>query len=211
MFITFEGGEGSGKTTQIRLLAEYLRGLGYEVVLTKEPGGCPIADKIRAILLDAESKEMDWVTELLLFSASRSQHVAEVIKPALKAGFVVLCDRYADSSFAYQVEGRGLSNEVFQQLTQIATGGLKPEVTFLLDIPVEVGINRALARMADCTKEARFEQEMTAFHTKVHAGFKKLVEQEPERFRVINANRGIDEIQAELKAAVINLLEGRKP
>lgn len=209
MFVTFEGTEGSGKTTQIRLLAEALREAGFTVTLTKEPGGCPISDHIRSILLDADNRSMIPVTELLLYAAARAQHIAEVIRPALAAGHIVLCDRFSDSTYAYQVSGRGLSEDLAQQLNQIATDGLKPDLTLWFDLPVEVGLGRALARMDGDTKEARFELEALAFHCRVHSGFKKLAATEA-RFTTINANRPVENIHQDVLDRVLQKITERK-
>ncbi len=150
-FITFEGIEGCGKTTQIKLLEQHLTEKGFKVLLTREPGGCPIADQIRAILLDAANSAMTPSAELLLYAAARSQHVEEVIKPALADDCIVLCDRFTDATVAYQGYGRGLDLDSIGYLNQLATSGLKPQLTILLDCPVEVGLKRALARISGIT------------------------------------------------------------
>ena len=201
-FITFEGTEGCGKSTQIKLLAETLKSRGHDVVLTREPGGCPIADKIRAILLDSESCDMSPATELLLFAAARAQHFADVIRPALARGAIVLCDRGADSTRSYQISARGLPLAMFEATNGIATAGLKPSITFLLDISLKVGLSRANKRNGSDQSEARFDTEAFAFHERVQAGFHQLAEQEPERFRVIDANQEISVIAEDILAVL---------
>ena len=210
-FITFEGTEGCGKSTQIKLLAETLKSRGHDVVLTREPGGCPIADKIRAILLDSESRDMSPATELLLFAAARAQHFADVIRPALARGAIVLCDRGADSTFAFQVVGRGLPFAMFEAANNIATDGLKPSITFLLDISLKVGLSRANKRNGSDQSEARFDTEELTFHEKVKAGFNQLAEQEPERFRVIDANQEISAIAEDILAVLGRGLNKSRP
>lgn len=199
MFITFEGPEGSGKTSQIILLAAYLRERGYEVVQTREPGGTSIGDQIRAVLHDVDNGEMQSVTELLLYSASRAQLVRELVQPALDAGKIILCDRYADSTIAYQGYGRGLDLEELYMLTQFATGGLKPHLTLLLDIDVERGLAR---RQVNGEEMNRLDLEAVSFHQKVRSGYHTLVTAEPERWVVIDADRSVDVIQKDLREVV---------
>jgi dTMP kinase len=186
MFITFEGPDGSGKTSQIGMLAGHLRARGFTVLTTREPGGTAIGDQIRACLHDVANTAMAAETELLLYSASRAQLVQEVIRPSLAAGHVVLCDRFADSSMAYQGYGRGLDREQLALLTAVATGGLKPDLTLLLDIDVE----RGLARRATNHEEMnRLDLETVAFHNRVRQGYHQLAAQEPDRWRVVDADR----------------------
>jgi dTMP kinase len=186
MFITFEGPDGSGKTSQIGMLADHLQARGFTVVTTREPGGTAIGDQIRACLHDVANTAMAAETELLLYSASRAQLVQEVIRPSLAAGHVVLCDRFADSSMAYQGYGRGLDREQLALLTAVATGGLKPDLTLLLDIDVE----RGLARRATNHEEMnRLDLETVAFHNRVRQGYHQLAAQEPDRWRVVDADR----------------------
>lgn len=190
MFITFEGIEGSGKTTQMRRLAERLPG----AIVTKEPGGTPSADRIRAILLDSSSK-LDPVAELFLFAASRRQHVVEVIRPALERGAIVLCDRFTDATLAYQGFGRVLDLDKLRLLNDWATDSLKPDVTLLLDLPEEVGLRRARSRnVAAPSDEGRFEAEDLRFHRRVREGYLALAAAEPQRFIVIDADGGVDEV-----------------
>jgi dTMP kinase len=199
VFITFEGPDGSGKTTQIRLLAEWLREQGREVVLTREPGGTEIGNQIRTVLHDPRNTMMDARTEILLFSASRAQHVAQLVQPALAAGKVVISDRYADSTLAYQGYGRGLDLEMLRTITGFATGGLTPDLTLYLDVAPQEGLQR---KQAGGDEWNRLDAEALEFHQRVRAGYLGLVEQEPERWVVINAARSVEEVQAEIKALV---------
>jgi dTMP kinase len=213
-FITFEGIEGCGKTTQMKLFANSLLDKGYSVVLTREPGGCPIADKIREVLLDAANSSMVSLTELFLYAAARAQHISEVVKPALDAGKVVLCDRFTDATVAYQGYGRQLDLAMIEELNSLAAGQVRPYLTILLDCPVEIGLGRALARIEATTgaKEERFEQESVLFHSKVRDGYLQLAKAEPDRFVVINGNQGIMDVQAAIASAVLpRLAEGLKP
>ena len=194
MFITFEGIDGSGKTTQLRRVAERLD----DPLATKEPGGTPTADRIRAVLLDANSK-LDPVAEVLLFAASRHQHVMEVIRPALAAGRVVLCDRYVDSTLAFQGFGRLIDLDKLRALNDWATGSLKPDLTLLFDIDEETGVRRARGRGGD---ELRFEAEDLRFYRRVREGYLTLAVAEPKRFAVIDAHGSEDEVFARVEAAL---------
>lgn len=208
-FITFEGIEGCGKTTQIKLLEQHLIANGYKVRLTREPGGCSIADQIRAILLDAANSAMSPSAELLLYAAARSQHLEEVIKPALAADYIVLCDRFTDATVAYQGYGRGLDLGTIEYLNQMATSGLKPQLTVLLDCPVEVGLKRALARINSIgtgAREERFELESALFHQRVRDGYLKLAGEGQGRFVVIDGKNGVEETQKAVSAAVLSRL-----
>jgi dTMP kinase len=199
MFITFEGPDGSGKTSQIGMLADHLRARGFTVVTTREPGGTAIGDQIRACLHDVANTAMAAETELLLYLASRAQLVQEVIRPSLAAGHVVLCDRFADSSMAYQGYGRELNREQLALLTAVATGGLKPDLTLLLDIDVE----RGLARRATNHEEMnRLDLETVAFHNRVRQGYHQLVAQEPDRWRVVDADREETAVFADVRRVV---------
>jgi dTMP kinase len=204
-FITFEGIEGCGKTTQLQRLANRLAALGYSVVRTREPGGCPIADQIRSILLNADNSAMQPMTELFLYAAARAQHVAEVVAPALAAGRIVLCDRFTDATIAYQGFARGLDFDTIDRLNRMATGGVRPAMTLLLDCPVETGLGRATARISATRgeKEERFERESLQFHAKVRSGYLELARREPERFVVIDGNRGIDATEGAVVEAVL--------
>lgn len=199
VFITFEGPDGSGKTTQIRLLAEWLREQGREVVLTREPGGTEIGDQIRAVLHDPYNTAMSARAEILLYSASRAQHVAQLIRPALAAGKIIVSDRYADSTLAYQGYGRGLDLGMLRTITAFATGGLAPDLTLYLDVTPEEGLQR---RRLGGDEWNRLDAEALEFHQRVRAGYLKLVEQETERWVVVNAARPVEEVGAEIRATV---------
>ena len=190
MFISFEGTEGVGKTTLIRKLYDYFQAQNIDVVLTREPGGTPMAEQIRSVLLSVNHDEaMSNDTELLLIYAARAQHLQQVIIPALQAGKVVLCDRFTDASFAYQCFGRGLSQEKFHLLNQNFVSHC-PDVTFWLDAPIETGMARARERGA----LDRFEQEKVSFFEKVRAGYAHLWQQQPKRIQKIDATKGVDHV-----------------
>lgn len=207
LLITFEGPDGAGKTTQITLLAEALKAGGYQVVLTREPGGTAISDKIREILLNPAHDMMVAEAEVLLYAASRAQHVKEKIEPALEQGKIVLCDRFVDASIAYQGFGLGLGEEVIRAINQFATGGLLPSLTFLLDIPPEEGMRRLKKRAG----LDRIEAKGLDYHRKVREGFLKLASRE-KRFVTIDARQRIDVIHREILSAVRQFLaiDGRK-
>lgn len=194
MFITLEGVEGCGKSTQIRLLSKYLDKKGVKHIITREPGGTGISDKIREILLDPTNSKMEHETELLLYAASRAQHVLELIVPALKEGKIVLCDRFSDSTLAYQGHARGIDRGLIDKCLEIATGGLKADLTFLLDIPAEVGIERARKKGVD-----RLEGEDLIFHKRVRQGFLKIAKEDPGRILVVDATCSVDELFLKLK------------
>jgi len=194
MFITFEGIDGSGKTTQLRRVAARLD----DALITKEPGGTPTADRIRAIVLGAESK-IEPVAEVLLFAASRNQHVVEVIRPALEAGRTVLCDRYVDSTLAFQGFGRLLDLDKLRWLNDWATGALRPDLTLLFDIDEETGVRRARGRGGD---ELRFEAEDLRFYRRVREGYLTLAVAEPRRFAVIDAHGSEDEVFARVESVL---------
>ena len=204
MFITFEGPEGSGKSSQITQLAPFLRQRGLTVVTTREPGGTPIGDEIRACVHDVANTAMTPVAEMLLYSASRAQLVAELIRPSLAAGHIVLCDRYADSTIAYQGYGRGLNLTHLHQVTKIATGRLQPALTFFLDIEVERGLAR---RTGGGLEMNRLDLETVQFHQRVRAGYHELVAADPARWAVIDADRPFAAIQAELQAITLAHLD----
>lgn len=202
LFITFEGTAGSGKTTQLCLLAEYLRGSGLVVLTADEPGGTAIGERIRDILLDPQYSEMRALTEVLLFSASRVQLVGQVIDPHLGKGGVVLCDRYIDSTFAYQGYGDRLnlaSLALLRQITTLATDGLVPDLTLYLDLPVEQGLNRKRARQNSSDEWNRMDAQSLEFHQRVRQGYLALAAAEPERWAVIDASREVDEVQKEIR------------
>jgi len=200
LFITFEGPEGSGKTTQIQLLAAWLREQGQTVLATREPGGTAIGDRVRAILLDSDHREMQPQTEILLFSAARAQIVGQIIRPHLARGGVVLCDRFADSTLAYQGYGRQLDLATLRLITAFATGGLQPDLTFCLDLPVDVGLQRKAAGAGE--EWNRMEQETLAFHGRVRRGYLTLAQAEPARWRVLDATQPVQALQAAMRAEV---------
>lgn len=192
MFITLEGIEGSGKTTQARYMVKFLQSRGHDCVMTREPGGTRIGEKIRAILLDPESKDMDPLGELLLYAADRAQHIKELVNPFLSAGKTVLCDRFYDATVAYQGFARGLDIELINKLHEFILKDLKPDITFLLDLPPKVGLLRAWRQIKNGTRtgiETRFEEEKLPFHEKVRSGYLEIARVEPDRFRVIDASR----------------------
>ena len=194
MFITFEGIEGSGKSTQLQRVAAFLRERGHTVVTTKEPGGTAIADRIRAILLDSKNV-IDPIAEVLLFAASRRQHTVEVIRPASERGEIVLCDRYTDSTLAYQGFGRLLNLDQLRTLNRWATGDLDPDLTLVFDLPEDSGLSRAVHRNSRAAEdEGRFEAEDLRFHRRVREGYLALATAEPRRYAVIDANGTVDEV-----------------
>ncbi len=207
-FITFEGIEGSGKSTQIALLAEHLAAGGKDVTLTREPGGTKIGDQVRKILLDPANKGLTPRAELVLYAAARAQHLEELVRPALGRGAIVLCDRFSDATLAYQGHGRGLDAAMIRELDRTATAGLKPDLTILLDIDVAAGLARARGRNSSrgLETEARFENEALAFHERVRQGYLVLAQAEPGRIRVINAARTPDEIQNSVRSIVTGFL-----
>jgi len=197
MFISFEGIEGSGKSTTARALAEHLQERGLDPLLTREPGGCTLGRGLRHTLLDMRVHTLSSRAELFLFLADRTQHVTEVIRPALEAGQIVLCDRYVDSTLAYQGYGRGLDTGFLRRLNETATGGLMPEVTLLLDVPVPCGLTRA----GKCNKDAgttisegRFDSESRDFHERVRRGYHALTQEEPDRFAVIDSSQLFEDV-----------------
>lgn len=195
-FITFEGVEGSGKSTQIGLLKGYLEGKGKKVLTLREPGGTILGEKIRGILLNAGDEAIDPGAELFLYEACRAQLVKNVIEPALKAGNIVICDRFTDSTLAYQGYGRGLDLGAIESLNRFATQGITPGLTILLDCPPEAGLKRAWSRIKSTRgeKEDRFEKEDILFHTRVREGYLKIAQKEPERIKVMDGGREIPSI-----------------
>jgi len=209
-FITFEGGEGAGKSTQIKLLAKWLIGIGVEVTVTREPGGCHEAELIRDLLVKGETDRWSPMAEALLMTAARAEHVERTIKPSLKANQWVLCDRFFDSTVAYQGAARGLGIRRMQDLQDTALHGLKPDLTFVLDLPVDVGLARAVGREAlKEDREDRFERMNYAFHENIRAAYKQIVEDDPERCVLVDGNRSITSIQNDLHAAVDERLIGK--
>lgn len=209
LFITFEGVEGSGKSTQIRRLAENLRQRGHSVLTTREPGGCPLSDAIRHLLLHPDQSPMAGESELFLYLAARAQHVFEVIHPALRAGKLVLCDRFADATTAYQGFARGIDVTLIRRFNDFATAGLAPDLTLLLDLPTETGQERLARRnRADGSCRDRLELESAAFHQAVRQGYLSLAREFPQRFRVVNALAAEDEVAAEIIRLVESFMAG---
>jgi dTMP kinase len=197
LFVTFEGPEGSGKTTQMPLLEEYLKGRGYSVLCAREPGGTPIGEQIRAIILSRDNRSMGDEAEVLLFSAARAQIVAQVIRPALASGAIVLCDRYADSTLAYQGYGLGLDLDALRTITHFATGGLVPDLTFYIDVPVELGLARR--RRGEMN---RLDEKEVAYHARVREGYLKMARAEPRRWIVVDGSQSPGHVQRELRAGM---------
>src|SRR5215471_8676528 len=197
MFITFEGTEGSGKSLQARRLVERLRQSGVDVLATHEPGGTPLGDQLRQLVLLRDDLAIDTRAEALLMNASRAQLVAQVIRPALARGQTVICDRFADSTLAYQGAGRGLAMHDLASVISFATAGLRPELTVLLDLPVEVGLARKRAPAA-ADEWNRFEAETLAFHEQVRDAYRQLARQEPTRWRCFDGQGPVDEVAAQI-------------
>jgi len=203
-FITIEGPDGSGKTTQIDLLSEFLRKKEQDYIITREPGGTEISDKIREILLDEKFTEMTRETEMLLYAASRAQHVAQVILPALESGKIVLCDRFIDASIAYQGIGRGIDIECIKEINSVALMGIMPHLTILLDIPPDIG----LQRKRNHKKVDRIEAENLKFHKRVREGYLELAKKDPHRIKVLNGCEKKNEIHVKIVSYIKSLLEG---
>jgi len=208
LFITFEGVEGSGKTTQIRRLKRYLTRKGIPCERTREPGGCPIGEKVRRILLDPDHRGMVRYTEFFLYEASRAQHVKEVIHPLLEDGISVLCDRFNDATIAYQGYGRKIDLGLIERLNLLTSQGLKPDITFLLDCPSDLGLKRAVQRnqMLGKEKEDRFEREAIAFHRRVRKGYLAIAKREPHRVKVIDTRQGEEKVFEKIRQVVDGLL-----
>lgn len=202
MFITIEGPDGSGKSSQVPVLAEAIRQAGYDLVVTREPGGTEIGDQVRQIIMDLKNTGMFPHTEILLFQASRAQLVREVIRPNLEAGKVVLCDRYADATLAYQGYGHETDLLELRRVVEYATGGLKPDLTLYLDINVEKGLRRK-GKGEEWNRLDAYEVE---FHERARAGYIELIAQEPERWVVIDAGQSVEQIQEDLKRVVLERL-----
>jgi dTMP kinase len=209
-FITFEGPEGGGKSTQMRMLAEYFDREGIDHVTTREPGGPPISEQIRQIILDPDNPAMTDRTELLLMLASRAQHTEEFIIPQLKSGKVVLCDRYNDSTLAYQSYGRGFPLELAKEMCEFASEGLAPDRTYLFDIDSHVGIERSRKVHKDISPEGevdRMEAQEIEFHIKVRQGFLDLAREDPQRFLLFDATNPIDQIHAAIVKDIKNIID----
>ncbi|WP_294537591.1 dTMP kinase [uncultured Rhodoblastus sp.] len=211
-FITFEGGEGAGKTTQIRLLAERLRQMApdarREVVVTREPGGTPLAEKLRAVILSGGARQLGPLGEALLFSAARIDHIDRIIGPALRRGAFVLCDRFADSTLAYQGAKGGVDAGLLKAMEKVALGALAPDLTFILDLPPEMGLERARRRRG-ADEADRFEGEDLSFHAQLRERFLAIAEAEPQRCRVIAAAMPPEKVAAQIWRAVDEKFLGR--
>jgi dTMP kinase len=205
-FISFEGIDGSGKSTQLRLLAGELRFKGYNVLTTIEPGGTPLGRRLREAFLETEETVAP-LAELLLFAADRAQHVEFLVKPALAEGKIVVTDRYADATIAYQGGGRGFSEKIVSQVVKLATGGLKPDLTVFFDLPIEKAILRAGSRRADETIRNRMDGETSEFYGRVRAAYLQIAAKEPKRFRIVNADGPVEEIHARVMQLVTDFLE----
>jgi dTMP kinase len=205
-FITFEGIDGSGKSTQARLLTGELRLRGYNVLPTMEPGGTPLGRRLREAFLETEETVAP-LAELLLFAADRAQHVEFLVKPALAEGKIVVSDRFADATVAYQGAGRGFSEQIVSQIVSLATGGLKPDLTLFFDLPIEKAVLRAKSRNDDETVRNRMDSETTDFYQRVRDAYLKIAENEQKRFRVVDANGSVEEIRARVMEIVTNFLE----
>jgi len=211
LFITFEGIEGCGKTTQIKMGGKYLNSKNIPFIITEEPGGVSLGLAIREILLNESSFSICAESEVFLFSAARAQHVKDIILPALKTNKWVLCDRFSDATIAYQGFGRGLDIAFIRQINTISAGHLKPDMTFLFDTPVEIGLKRAVERISqikDSSKEDRFEREELNFHKKVREGYLSLARSEPERFRIIDGSKDISTVHREVCQQIATLISG---
>jgi len=207
-FITFEGIDGSGKSTQMRMIANVLRLRGLEVVTTREPGGTPLGKRLRAALLDSQ-EQVDPLAELLLYAADRAQHVRTLLRPALETGHIVLSDRYADATVAYQGAGRGFAPEVIAEVVALATGGLKPDLTLIFDLPVAAAVTRANRRTHDGHMRDRLDIEDAEFYTRVRDAYLQIAAAEPERVRIIDASGSVEETHARVTGVVMNFLKSR--
>lgn len=207
-FITFEGIDGSGKSTQLRLLASHLRLQGRDVVTTREPGGTPLGIRLRGALLDSQ-EHVDPLTELLVFAADRAQHVRILLRPALAAGHVVLSDRYADATIAYQGAGRGFSPKLISEIVELATEGLKPDLTLLFDLSVSEGGQRTRKRTRDKQQTDRLDAEDVEFHTRVRNAYLEIARAEPERVKIIETSGAVEETHARVKEVVVAFLKAR--
>jgi dTMP kinase len=207
-FITFEGIDGSGKSTQLRMLASVLRLRAIDVIVTREPGGTPLGTRLRDALLDAD-EQVDPLAELLLYAADRAQHVRQLVRPALETGHVVLSDRYADATVAYQGGGRGFPPTLVHEVIALATGGLMPDMTLIFDLPVAESRTRDKRRNDDGDTDDRLDAETDEFRTRVRAAYLQIAAAEPERVRVIDASRSIEETHARVLELVMPLIEAR--
>lgn len=207
-FITFEGIDGSGKSTQLRLVSNYLREHGCDPLLTREPGGTTIGLRLRAALLDAD-EEVDPLTELLVFAADRAQHVRRVLRPALANGGLVISDRYADATVAYQGAGRGFAPALVSEIVNLATEGLVPDLTLLFDVPVTESTNRTTRRSNSRNKRDRLDIEHSDFHQRVREAYLKIAEAEPDRVKVIDTSGAVEVTQGRVRAILLPFLQSR--
>jgi dTMP kinase len=207
-FITFEGIDGSGKSTQMRMLASVLRMRGFEVVTTREPGGTPLGKRLRTALLDAQA-EVDPLAELLLYAADRAQHVRKLLRPALETGYIVLSDRYADATVAYQGAGRGFTPELIAEVVELATGGLKPDLTIIFDVSVAECLMRTRRRETTEQGKDRLDAEDVGFYARVREAYLKIAAAEPERVRVVDASSSVEETHSSVVQLVTSFLEKR--
>lgn len=207
-FITFEGIDGSGKSTQLRMLASELRLRGYEVVTTREPGGTPLGVRLREVLLEAE-EQVDPLAELLLFAADRAQHVRAHVRPALETGHIILSDRYADATVAYQGAGRGFPPALIDEIVALATGGLKPHLTLIFDLPVNESRRRSRRRERTDAPQDKIDVEDASFQKRVRDAYLEIAAREPERVRVVNAGVSVQETQHQVMAIVLPFLESK--
>ena len=208
-FITFEGIDASGKSTQLRMLASHLRLLGHEVVATREPGGTPLGVRVRSLVLDAE-EQVDPLAELLLYAADRAQHVRTLVRPALESGHVVLSDRYADATAAFQGAGRGFPDEIISELIALATGGLMPDLTLVFDVTVEESQRRAARRAHHGDSPDRLDAEDAAFHTRVRDAYLRLAAADPDRVKIVDAAGSVEETHSAVLRLVMPFLESRR-
>jgi dTMP kinase len=211
LFVTFEGIEGSGKTTQIAITGDYLDKQKIPFIITEEPGGTGLGTELRQILLDKTSLNITEKAELLLFAADRAQHIEEVILPAMNEGKVVLCDRFSDATIAYQGFGRGVDVDFIRTVNNFSSQSLKPDLTLLFDVPVTTGLERIKDRVSPTGKaslEDRFEREKAEFHRRIREGYLSLLRDEPDRIRLIDGSREVDEVAKEVCRLVAELIEG---
>jgi len=209
LFVTFEGMEGCGKSTQAKMLKRKLEKEGHRVVLTREPGGTKVGERIREVLLDTRLRSMEPLTELFLYLASRAQHVQELIRPALADGAIVISDRFADASLAYQGAGRGIDISLVAKLNEAATLGLEPDYTVLLDLPVELGLKRMSARVGGKRKQDRIEKEQFQFHVRVREGYLTLARKSRGRIEVFDGTRDRKELAGKIFERVNRIMKGK--
>ncbi len=207
-FITFEGIDGSGKSTQLRMLTSELRLRGHEVIATREPGGTPLGTRLREALLDTE-QQVDPLAELLLYAADRAQHVRALVRPALEAGHIIISDRYADATIAYQGAGRGFPESLIAEVVALATGGLMPDLTLIFDLSVEESRERTNRRDTTDQKQDRLDAEDAAFHIRVREAYMRIAAADPDRVKIINSNGAVEQTHSEVIKIVTQFLESR--